>query len=223
MVLDFLDDGAQRLLFVLTLPLVDGVFATLLVTGAVQTFSDVVNISLTVFSGAGSLAVLYSYAENRYQAREMVSKVAPVLVVGALVVAIIAPVFGSIFYVSRLKYATGLALISIAASIAGLKAAERLPVPAIILTGLIVSVKSPSAISLSLKYVLPALVTALFAVIVLYAATLVEVDRMDLDYIRSGGALVLALIALTQFGLAIPSELGLAVLAFSIFASLRSG
>ncbi|MFB6077340.1 MAG: hypothetical protein ABEK12_04385, partial [Candidatus Nanohaloarchaea archaeon] len=62
MVLDHLDDGAQRLVLVLCLPLVDGVFATLLVTGALKTFADVVAVALTIFAGAGSLAVLYSHA-----------------------------------------------------------------------------------------------------------------------------------------------------------------
>ncbi|QKQ98748.1 hypothetical protein GKQ38_04450 [Candidatus Nanohaloarchaea archaeon] len=223
MVLDFLDDGAQRLLLVLCLPLVDGVFATLLVTGAIQTFSDVVNIALTIFSGAGALAVLYSSASNGREARRMVSQVAPFLVAGALVVALIAPVFASIFYMTRLKYATGLAIIAIAAHIIELDIAEKFPVPAIIVTGLVVSVKSLSAAAPSLQYVVPAMGTALMAVLVLYLASLVDIESMNLAYIERGGALVLCMIGVSQFGVAVPSELGLAVLAVSVFASLKMG
>jgi hypothetical protein len=35
------EEGSRRLLFILCLPFLDGVFATLLVTGAVETFSQV--------------------------------------------------------------------------------------------------------------------------------------------------------------------------------------
>ena len=221
MVLDFLDDGAQRLLLVLCLPLVDGVFATLLVTGAIQTFSDAFNVALTIFTGAGALAVLYSSAENGREARRMVRQVAPFLLGGAVLIALIAPVFASIFYMERLKYATGLAIIAIAAHILELDIADKFPVPAIIVTGMIVSVQTPSAVTPSLEYVVPALGTTLLAAAVLYAATLLDVDSMDLDYIRRGGALVLCLIGVSQFGVAVPSELGLAVLAASVFISLR--
>ncbi|WEL22880.1 DUF5794 domain-containing protein [Candidatus Nanohalovita haloferacivicina] len=223
MVLDFLDDGAQRLLLVLCLPLVDGVFATLLVTGAIQTFSDVVNVALTIFSGAGALAVLYSSADSGREARRMVKQVTPFLLGGALVISLIAPVFASVFYMERLKYATGLAIIAIAAHILELDHAEKFPVPAIVVTGLVVSVQSPAAAAPSLEYVVPALGTAAMAVGVLYLASLIDIERMDLDYIRRGGAMVLCLIGLSQFGLAVPSELGLAVLALSVFASLRKG
>lgn len=223
MVLDFLDDGAQRLLLVLCLPLVDGVFATLLVTGAIQTFSDVVNVALTIFSGAGALAVLYSSASSGREARSMVKQVTPFLLGGALLISLIAPVFASVFYMERLKYATGLAIIAIAAHILELNHAEKFPVPAIVVTGLVVSVRSPAAAAPSLQYVVPAMGTALMALAVLYAASLVDIERMDLDYIRRGGAMVLCLIGLSQFGLAVPSELGLAVLALSVFASLRKG
>lgn len=223
MVLDFLDDGAQRLLLVLCLPLVDGVFATLLVTGAIQTFSDVVNVALTIFSGAGALAVLYSSADSGREARRMVRQVTPFLLGGALLISLIAPVFASVFYMERLKYATGLAIIAIAAHILELDHAEKFPVPAIVVTGLVVSVRSPAAAAPSLEYVVPALGTAAMAVGVLYLASLIDIERMDLDYIRRGGAMVLCLIGLSQFGLAVPSELGLAVLALSVFASLRKG
>lgn len=221
MVLEYLDDGAQRLVLVLCLPLVDGVFATLLVTGAVETFSDIINVALTIFTGAGALAVLYSSAESRLHARKIVNQSIPILIIGAVAVAIIAPVFESIFYIERLQYAAGLALLAIAAGIAGIDLADKFSVPAIILTGMVLSTKGLDGIYLSAEYIMPALLTSIVAALVLYAATLVDVERMNLAYVRSGGALVLVLISISQFGFVIPSELGLAILTGSVLASLH--
>ena len=221
MVLEQLDDGAQRLVLVLCLPLVDGVFATLLVTGAVQTFSDIVNIALTIFTGAGALAVLYSSAETGRHARKIVGQAVPILIMGAMAVALVAPIFETLFYIERLQYAAGLAILAIAASIADLSFADKFPVPAIILTGMVLSLKGFSGFYISTEYVVPALATTLLASAVLYSATLIDIERMNLAYVRRGGALVLTMIGASQFGLAIPSELGLAVLAGSVLASMR--
>lgn len=221
MFLDALDDGAKRLVLVLCLPLVDGVFATLLVTGAVGTFSDVVAVALTIFAGAGSLAVLYSHAETVKEARRMVLQAAPILVTGALLVALVAPVFEQLFHVTRLRYAAGMALLVIAGQLLDLDLADRFTVPAIIVTGFALSVQNPAALHLSTAYLLPAGITALVAVFALLAAASVDQDRFSLGEIRLGGALVLGLIALSQFGMNVPAEVGLGVLALAIAASAR--
>ncbi|MFB6292238.1 MAG: DUF5794 domain-containing protein [Candidatus Nanohaloarchaea archaeon] len=215
------DEGTRNLLLVLCLPLVDGVFATLLVTGAFQTFSDMVAIALTVFTGAGAVAVLYSYADTSREARKMVFRVAPLLLAGAVLEALVAPVFEQMFYVGRLKYAAGLALLAISAQLSGVKMSDRFPVPAIILTGLVVSLRSPAAFALSLGYVAPAVFTAAVAVASLYLSTYLLNHRMRLRYIRRGGSIVLLIISLSMFGLELPSELGLAVFAASVLASIR--
>lgn len=219
MVLEKLDDGAQRLLLVLCLPLIDGVFATLLVTGAVSTFSDVISVGLTIFTGAGALAVLYSESESREEAFNMVNRTAPVLLLGALSVALIAPVFDEIFHITRLRYAAGLALLTISAKLADIDIADNFSVPAIILTGMVLSLKSPSGLAFSLEYVLPALLTAGTSVMGLYLASYVSRERLSLRYIRAGGAIVLVVISASLFGYNIPSNLGLALFMFSILLS----
>ena len=221
MVLEQLDDGAQRLLMVLCLPLIDGVFATLLVTGAVSTFSDIISIGLTIFTGAGALAVLYSESENREEALSMVNTVAPILLVGSLVVALIAPVFDQLFHVSRLKYAAGLALLTISAKLADLDIAEKFSVPAIIVTGMVLSFRNSSGLSVSLEYVLPAMLTSGTAIGTLYLASYVSRDNLSLEYIRGGGALVLAVISASLFGYDVPSHLSLTVFMFSVILSYR--
>lgn len=220
MVLDYLDDGAQRLLLVLCLPLVDGVFATLLVTGAVATFSDIVAVALTLFTGAGSIAVLYSHAETVDEARRMVRQVLPFLLGGAVVVGLVAPVFAQVFYVSRLQYAAGLALLAIAANLLDITGADRFTVPGIILTGLLLSLRNPGALTVTTAYLLPAVGTAALAAAVLYLAASVEQEYLTPHYLKKGAAAVLATIALSLFGLDIPSEVGLAVLAVFLVASV---
>lgn len=221
MVLGELDSGAQRLVMVLCLPLIDGVFATLLVTGAVNTFSNIIVVALTIFTGAGALAVLYSHAETKAEARRLTVQAAPMLILGALAVALIAPVFEELFHVNRLQYAAALIVLVIAANFLEIDMAEKFSPHAILLTGLVLSVQNPGALTLSFAYVTPALITALVASAGLYAAASINPDRLSLGYVQKGGAVVLVLIGLSLFGLNIPSELTLGVFGGSIAAALR--
>ncbi len=220
MVLDRLDDGAQRLLLVLCLPLVDGVFATLLVSGAVQTFSDILTVSLTIFTGAGALAILYSYSDSKEEAMSMVKAVAPYLIGGAIVVGLIAPVFEQIFVVEKIKIAAGIALLVIAGEMTGFSVSDKFAVPGIILTGLLISLQRPEALSVSLDYLMPAISTVVASLIVLYVACYLNSEIINLSYVRKGGAVVLIIIALTLFGLQIPSEFGLGVLMLSFLVAI---
>lgn len=221
MVLNYLDDGAQRLVLVLCLPLVDGVFATLLVTGAVETFSQAVNVGLTVFTGAGALAILYSESESRDHARQMVLQASAVLLAGVFLVSLIAPVFEQLFYIERLRYAAGLALLVIAGHLAELDLADRFSIPAVLLTGAVLSAKNVSAFSFSTEYVLPAIYTATASISVLYLAAYMP-RGLDIGYIRKAGAVVVGLIAVSQFGVELPSELGLAIFAGALAYSFRA-
>lgn len=217
-----LDEGTRKLVFLLCLPLIDGVFATLLVTGAVQTFSDIVSVSLTIFAGAGALAVLYSYSETREDAAGMVLNASPFLIAGALAVSLVAPIFESLFYLQRVQYAAGLVLIIIAGKLLEIDLAERISTTTVLVTGLVVSVKNPSSLVLSLEYVLPALVTALTSLSVLYLASFFTNREMALDYVKNGAALVLLLIGASMFGVDVPSQLGLGILGVSIAVSLTA-
>ena len=232
MVLEQLNDGAQRqlqvfndeavkrLVFILCLPLIDGVFATLLVTGAVSTFTNIIAVALTIFSGAGALAVLYSHADTRAEAKSIVLRASPFLIGGAALVASVAPIYEQLFHVQRLQYAAGLALIVIAGKLAEVDLADKFSVPAVIATGLVLSVRSPSTLQFSLVYLAPALLTSLTAIAVLYASTYLTGRNMTMSYIQKGSAVVLLLISLSMFGVSVPSELGLAVFAVSVAASL---
>jgi hypothetical protein len=216
-----LDDSSRKLAFILCLPLIDGVFATLLVTGAVNTFSQMLNIAITIFTGAGALAVLYSEASNRKEAVQMVNNVILVLLAGVIAVALIAPIFEQLFRTELLKYAAGLAISSIALQLADIEIAERIPPTAVILTGLVLSYQGPVNLVLTLEYVLPALGTALIAITGLYLATGLKKYGMNLQYIRYGGSAVLGIIAMSLFGLNVPENIGPFVFMVSVLVSLR--
>lgn len=215
------EDGSRQLAFILCLPLIDGVFATLLVTGAVSTFSQMINVAVTIFAGAGALAVLYSESETRREAVQMVNNVIPIVLTGALLVALVAPIFQSLFATGLLKYAAALAVISISLELADIDIGDRLPPTAIILTGLLLSYQGIGSFSLTLSYVQPALVTVALASIGLYMATMLKKYSMNLTYVRYGGALVLGLISLSLLGLEIPQQAGPAIFALSILISIK--
>ena len=202
------------------LPLVDGVFATMLVSGYLQRFTSILNTAFTIFPGAGALAVLYSEAETSQEAREMVKTVTPYLLVAGILIGLIAPSFSQLFNIQSLQYATGLAILVIALQIAEIDIAETLSVPAVILTGLVLSLKQPSNIQITLQYILPALATLSIACGGLYLLAGLE-NRINVATVRKGGILVLTTISASLFGLSIPSETGLVVLTGSIIISLK--
>jgi hypothetical protein len=152
----------------------------------------------------------------------MVKSVAPALILGATAVALVAPVFEQLFNLQSLRLAAGLAVLVISGQIAGLDLAEKLSVPAVMITGFLLSLQGTGPVQLSLDYILPAVQTALVSLVILYLASLIDPERMNLDHVRRGGAVVLALISASLMGLNVPSELGLAILAFSMAAGVHS-
>ncbi|MFB6199623.1 MAG: DUF5794 domain-containing protein [Candidatus Nanohaloarchaea archaeon] len=221
--LSVLDEGTRELIFLLCLPLGDGVFATLLVSGAMENVFSLVSIAVTIFAGAGSLAVLYSRSESRRDALKMVLKAAPVLVAGAFLVALVAPFYEQIVYVDRMKIVSGLVLLVIAGELLELDVSRKVPPEAVLLTGLIVSVRSPEALSFSLKYVAPAVSTALTASAVLLLASLVNFQRLGLKTVRRGASIVLVVLAASMFGAELPSGLGIAIFGASLVVSGLEG
>ena len=214
-------DGSKKLSFILCLPLIDGVFATLLVTGAVNTFSQMLNVAVTIFTGAGALAVLYSESEGREDALRIVNQSIPVLIIGSLIVALISPVFESIFNTTLLKYTASLTVLSISIQLADISLADKFPPQAIMLTGLLLSFQGLTTASITLEYIYPALVTAGLASLGLYLSTYLKQYDMNLAYIRYGGSLVLLIVGLSLIGLKIPDPVGPLVLTLAVLASLR--
>lgn len=219
--LELYDEDTRRLITILCLPLIDGVFPTLLVSGALATFGDIMAVSLTVFAGAGALAVIYSSSENIREARRMVLKATPVLLIGSVTVSLVAPVFEQMFSVQMMQTVAGLALFSIALNMYGIDKASDFPVPAIVLTGLALAYRGPESVMFTPEYIQPALLTSLIALTALYIASSIDHSLLEINTIKTGGATVLSLIALSQIGVQIPENTPLLVFASSVLLSYR--
>lgn len=214
------DEDTRRLSYMLLLPLFDGVFATMLVSGYLKSLPSILNVAFTIFAGAGALTVIYSEAETAKQAREMIVKIAPLVIAGSIITGVFAPAFESLLYLDRLKIVSGLAVGMIALEIAGVEKLEKVSIPGVVGLGLLLSLRPQPDIVFTLEYLMPSVLTVSIALSGLYAASFLG-DRIKVDYMRKGGALVLLLISGSLLGLKIPSEAGLVVLAVSMAASLK--
>lgn len=103
----------------------------------------------------------------------------------------------------------------------GFEKASEFPVPAIILTGLLLSYRGAESLIFTLDYLQPAVTASLMAVSALYIASSIDQSLLDIDTIKTGGATVIALIAFSQFGFPIPENTPLLVLAYSLLVSYR--
>ena len=213
--------GTRKLAYMLLLPMFDGVFATLLVSGAVETLSGAVNIAITVFAGAGALAVLLSETDSRAEALKMVAAVTPLFLAATLLVAALAPVYASIFNVETLRIAGAIAVLSIAAELAGLNAGDYLPPSAVLFTGLVLSFQGGN-VSLTASYILPALLTAAASLVGLFLASGLAGRSLDLSKVRKAGSMVLGLIAASMMGLQVPTQIGPVILGAALITSARS-
>lgn len=215
-----LDESSRQLLTVAGLPLVDGVFATLLVSGSISGISSILSFALTVFAGAGSLAILFSESENRRDARRMVYSVTPYLFSGALLVALLAPVFNQVFAVSRLQYVAGAVLMLIALKLARVELVENIKTHWILVPGMILSLQSFSFSGVSLNYVVPALATVSAACASLMVFSFARDVELDLGMVRRGSSLVLMVFSASMFGFNVPGQTGLTLFAASVVGSV---
>ncbi len=217
--LDF-DDDTRRLSYMLLLPLFDGVFATMLVSGYLKGLPSILNVAFTIFAGAGAITVVYSEAETASKARRMILKISPVIIAASMATAVLAPAFRSMLYLGRLEIVSGIAVGVIGLQIAGIEKMEKLSVPVLIGIGLLASIRPDPQIAFTLKYLVPSIATVTIALAGLYLASYLG-DRICVEYMQKGGALVLLIISASLLGMNIPPEAGLVVLAASLVASLR--
>ena len=216
----FFDADTRRLATILCLPLVDGVFATMLVTGSLSSVSQMISVALTIFAGAGALAVVFSMEGDRSEVRLKVLKASAVLVLGSALVALVAPVYRQLVAISVMREVAAIALLVIAGKLAGISLAERVPVPVVVATGLLLAARQPSNLALTASYLVPAVLTAASASAVLFVATYIGKDLMRLSALKKGAAAVLVLIAASVLGVGIPSDLTVLTLSATLVYSL---
>jgi hypothetical protein len=134
-------EGTRLLATVMALPLLDGIFAALVLAGAVSSILGMVEVGLLIFGGSATLAVVLAEMEGSRRER-----VRNILVVGALVVplaavqAAIAPTIESMLAMEIFERFAALVILAVAARTASATVGEYLPGPGVVIAlGLVAS------------------------------------------------------------------------------------
>jgi len=214
------------------LPLIDGVFAALVLTGTLSTLAGILEVGLLVFAGSATIAVVLAEMDGPPASRaRIVLGVGVVVVAGATVQAALAPAIESVLNVAVFERFAALVVLAVAASTASARVGEYLPGPAVIVGfGLVASV-SPSGASLAVQTDPGLLIRAAAAAGVGVAFTLAValanpwlLHAIDLDRFRFGSAVALGVLALSVAGLVPGSTpVALAVLGVTMILAFDPG
>jgi len=217
--------GATRLLAtVMLLPLVDGIFAALVLAGTLETWAGVLQVGLLVFGGSATLAVILAEmgGSRREQATSVLLVGLPLIAIAA-VEAALAPTVATILDIPTFERFAALVILAIAAKTASARIGEYLPSPGVIIgLGFLASIR-PEGAELVARYDVTLLVHAAAAagVAVGFALAVVALGPslrrvVDIDRFRFGSAVALATLAVSIFTPDIvPSEAPLMVFALA--------
>jgi hypothetical protein len=222
------DDATKLLAIVMCLPLVDGLFPALVLAGALDSVTGILEVGLLVFGGSAMVAVIIAEmdAGPRQQAK-IVLGVGSVVITLAVVEAALAPTLAGLLNLAVFERFAGVVILALAASTASARIAEYLPRPAVIvILGLIASV-DPAGAELIVDIRPELLVRAAaaggvgvaFALVVALGSPYLR-NAVDLDRFRFGSAVALGVLPLSIYSI-IPANapLALAVLVVTtIFA-----
>lgn len=202
--------GATRLLgTVMGLPLVDGIFAALVLAGAVNTAVGIIQTGLLIFGGSATVAVILAEMDGTRREQAM-----SVLLLGALLLpaaaleAALAPTIKSVIAMATFERFAGLVILAVAAKTASAKVGEYLPGPGVIIgLGLVASfdpsgvelVVNPNAMAVA-KGTAAAGVGVAFALAVALLSPQLR-GAVDIDLFRFGSAVALGMLALDVLGL----------------------
>jgi len=215
--------GATKLLAtVMLLPLVDGIFAALVLAGALDTWAGVLQVGLLVFGGSATLAVILAEmgGSRREQATGVLLVGVPLVVIAA-VEAALAPTVETVLHIATFERFAALVILAIAAKTASATIGEYLPSPGVIIgLGFLASVR-PGGAALKAQYNVELLVHAAAAagVAVGFALAVVALGPslrrvVAIDRFRFGSAVALATLAVSIFlPEVVPSEAPLLVFA----------
>ena len=213
--------GDTRLLAtVMLLPLVDGIFAALVLAGELDTYVGIAQIGLLVFGGSATLAVILAEMDEdpRSQAATVLVVGTPLILVAAAEAAL-APTIATVVDIPTFERFAAIVILAIAAKTASSTIGDYLPSPGIIIgLGFVASVQ-PAGAELVLKSdpVLMLRAAAAGGVAVGFALAVVALQPylrqvVDIDRFRFGSAVALGTLALSVFGL-VPSQAPLVVFA----------
>ncbi len=219
--------SARLLAVVMCLPLIDGVFAAVVLADSLGTITGILEVGLLIFGGSATIAVILAEMDEtpREQAK-IVLGVGALVIAGAAVQAALAPTIESVLAMGVFERFAALVILSVAAATASARVGELLPgSAAIVVLGLIASL-SPSTASLTvqtdpaliLRAVAAAGVGVAFALAVALASPWLRTN-VDIDRFRFGSAVALGVLALSVFGL-VPGEAPVALAVIAVTALL---
>jgi hypothetical protein len=212
--------GATKLLAtVMGLPLVDGIFPALVLTGHVDSISGILQVGLLVFGGSATVAVILAEMDGtpREQAGTVLAVGIGIIAVAAIEAAF-APTIKSVLHSETFTRFAALVMLAIAAKTASSRVGEYLPSPGVIVgLGMIASFR-PAGFELAvvdemliLRATAAAATGVTFALLVALTSPWLR-GVVDIDRFRFGSAVALGVLPLSLLGLA-PGNAPLAVLA----------
>lgn len=202
-------DGPERLLAtVMLLPLLDGIFPALVLSGALDTVGGILQVGLLVFGGSATLAIILAEMDgSRKKLVRTVLLVGIPLILLASVEAALAGTIASALDLIVFERFAALVILAVAAKTASARIGEYLPRPAVIVGLGFVAAIDPAGAQLALavdpelvaRGAAAAVVGVGFALAVaMLAPTLREV--VHLDRFRFGSAVALGLLPLSILG-----------------------
>lgn len=223
--------GATKLLAtVMGLPLIDGIFPALVLAGAVNTVTGVLQVGLLVFGGSATVAVILAEMDGtpREQATSVLT-VGVVLIAVAALEAAFAPTIESALNLEIFERFAALVMLAIAAKTASSRIGEYLPGPSVIVgLGLVASLQPAGFEVVTVPdYGLILRASAAAATGVGFAAAVALTsphlrEVVDIDRFRFGSAVALGVLPLSILGLA-PGRAPLAVLAITSLLAFDPG
>ncbi|MFB6077979.1 MAG: DUF5794 domain-containing protein [Halarchaeum sp.] len=232
--------GASRLLAtVMLLPLVDGIFAALVLSGALTATTrvgpvvvptGVLQVGLLVFGGSATVAVVLAEMQgSRAEKVRAVLTVGVPLVVGAAAVAALAPTIESVLDAAVFERFAAFVVLTIAAKTASTRLGDYLPRPGVIVgLGLLASVRPTSlALHVQVDYAVIAAALGAGAVAVAFGLSVALLEPhlrhlLDIDRFRFGSAVALGTLALSLFGV-VPAGAALPVFALAGVLAIDPG
>jgi hypothetical protein len=227
-------DATKLLAVVMCLPLVDGIFPALVLAGALDTLTGILEVGLLVFGGSATVAIILAEMDGtpRSQAGTVLA-VGSVVVVLAVVEAALAPTIAGVLDLVVFERFAAVVILAVAAKTASARIGEYLPRPAVVVgLGLVASV-DPAGATLAVDADPRLMARALaaagvgvgFAVVVALVSPWLR-NAVDLDRFRFGSAVALAVLALSILPVdAVPAEapIALAVLGVTALLSFDPG
>lgn len=196
---------AKLLATVMALPLVDGIFAALIVAGALDTPLRIVETGLLIFGGSATMAVILAEMDGtRRDHVESILVLGGILVPIAALEAAFAPTIESVLDLVVFERFAALVILAIAAKTASSQVGDVLPSPGTIIgLGLLASLQ-PSSLSLVIRpdvalmgrAAASAGVGVAFALGVALAGPRLR-GRVNLDRFRFGSSVALGMLAVT--------------------------